>query len=255
MPSSSCRKAPYFLVLVTSPLTIEPGGKRCSIVSQGSSLICRSDSEIRDSSWSSLMTLTSTSSPTDEHLVDRVDAVPAELADVDQAVGAAEVDEGAVGGEAADAALDHVADLELLEELLALAGAVLVHRRLLADDEAVALAVDLEDLDLDLLAQQLLGGVGELAADLAGGQEAAQAEHVDDQAALVLLADLGLDDLAGLLALGGLGPDALGLGAAQRQDDVAVLVLGLEDVDLDLVALVQLDRVGVAAHPQLRGWR
>src|ERR1700716_4025861 len=41
-----------------------------------------------------------------QNLVDRVDTVPGELTDVDQAVGATEVDEGAIGGETADAALD-----------------------------------------------------------------------------------------------------------------------------------------------------
>src|SRR5258708_29364884 len=78
-----------------------------------------------------------------EDLVDRVDPIPGELADVDQPVGAAEVDEGSIGGQAADPALDHVADLKLLEQLLALASAVLLHVRLLPDDEAIALAIDL----------------------------------------------------------------------------------------------------------------
>src|SRR5258708_18520538 len=99
-----------------------------------------------------------------EHVTDVVDAIPAELADVDEAVGAAQVDEGAVGGEAAHLAADQVAHLELLEELLALARPVLVLRRPLGDDQPVALAVDLQDLDRDLGPDQL----HEVAAVLAG---------------------------------------------------------------------------------------
>src|SRR5205807_9524621 len=51
-PSAICRKAPYFLVLVTRPGTALPGGKRCSMVSQGSSDIWRRERLIRDSSAS-----------------------------------------------------------------------------------------------------------------------------------------------------------------------------------------------------------
>ena len=83
------------------------------------------------------------------------------------------------------------------------------------------------------------------------GRKPRRPEHVDDQTALVLLADLGLDHLARLLPLGRLGPDPLGLGPAQGENDVAVLVLRREHVDLDLVALVELDGVGIAPHPQL----
>ncbi len=38
---------------------------------------------------------------------------------------------------------------------------------------------------------------------------------------------------------------------AQAEDDVALLVLGLEDVDLDLVPGLEVDRVGLAAEPEL----
>src|ERR1019366_5673402 len=185
--------------------------------------------------------------PDGQHVRHVVDAVPGQLADVDQTVGAAEVDEGAVAGQAAHLAGDHVADLELLEQLLALACPVLVLRGTLGDDEPVALAVDLEDLDGDLGPHQLHQVAGELARHLTGGQEAAQPHDVDDQAALVLLADLGIEDLALRLLLGDRLPDRLGAGLAEREDDPPLLVLGLEDVHLDSLTRYQDHRGLVAA--------
>src|SRR2546428_302490 len=169
-------------------------------------------------------------------------AVPGELGDVDQAVGGAQVDESAVGGQAGDFALDLIADLELLEELAPLACPVLVEGSLLADDQPVALAVDLEDFDADPLTDQLLEVRAVGTRHLRGRQEAAQPEDVDDQATLVLLADLGVHHLAGRLLLLGLDPDRLGARTAQRQDDVAVLVFGLQDEDLDVVTGVKVGR-------------
>src|ERR1700687_1856668 len=153
--------------------------------------------------------------------------VPGEFGDVDQAVGGAQVDEGAVGGQTGNLALDLVADAQLLEELAALARPVLVEGGLLADDQPVALAVDLEDLDADPLTDQLLEVRAVAARPLGGWKEATQAEDVDDQAALVLLADLGVHHLAGRLLFLGLDPDGLGTGTAKGQHDVAVLVFWL----------------------------
>src|SRR5207244_6103466 len=109
-------------------------------------------------------------------------------------------------------------------------------------DKPVALAVDLEDLDADALPDQLLEVRAVGAGDLGGRQEAAQAQDIDDQAALVLLADLGVHHLAGGLLILRLDPDRLGACAAQRQDDVAVLVFRLQYEDLDVVAGVQVGR-------------
>ncbi len=75
---------------------------------------------------------------------------------MDQAIGPTDVDEGAIGGQAGHRALHGVADAEPAEEVVAPPGAVLILGGLLADDEPVALAVDLEDLHRDPLADQLL---------------------------------------------------------------------------------------------------
>src|SRR5256886_16071238 len=140
---------------------------------------------------------------------------------MDEAIGRAEVDERAVGRQSRHFAVNLVADLQLFEELPSLPGPILVEGRLLADDQPVALAVDLENLDADALADELLEVRAVGARDLGGWQEAAQAQDIDDQAALVLLADLGIHHLAGGLLILRLDPDRLVPRPAQRQDTVA----------------------------------
>src|SRR5262249_43449123 len=132
-----------------------------------------------------------------------VDLVPRELALVDEAVDAAEVDEDAERRDRADVAGDLLADLQAAEQLVALLAALLVERDLLRQDQAVRLPVDLEDLEAELAADvrlQLLGdllrGVARLLVlrpprevhDLADRHEAAD-PAVDDQAALVVVDD------------------------------------------------------------------
>ena len=183
-----------------------------------------------------------------------VDLVPRQLALVDEAVDAAEVDEDAERRDRADGAGDLLADLQAAEQLVALLAALLVEGDLLRQDQAVRLAVDLEDLEPELAADErhqllgdLLGRVARLVVlraarevdDLADRDEAADAA-VDDEAALVVVDDRRLDDDARLELLLHGAPLALQAGAAERQDDVALGRLRLEDVDEDGVPDGQL---------------
>src|SRR6188508_2374953 len=70
-----------------------------------------------------------------------VDLVPRELALVDQAVDAAQVDEDAERGDRADAAGDLLADLQAAEQLVPLLAPLLVEGDLLGQDEPVGLPV------------------------------------------------------------------------------------------------------------------
>src|SRR5258706_7097044 len=173
-----------------------------------------------------------------------VDLVPRELALVDQAVDAAEVDEDAERGDRADRAVDLLADLEAAEQLVPLLASLLVQGDLLGQDQAVGLAVDLQDLEPELAADErhqllgdLLGGVARLVVlrsarevdDLADRHEAADAA-VDDEADVVLVDGGDVDDDARLELLLHRAPFALEAGAAQGQDDVTLGRLGLEHV-------------------------
>src|SRR5204863_23531 len=163
------------------------------------------------------------------------------------------VDEHAERRDRAHAARDPLADLEAAEQLVALLAALLVQRDLFRQDQAVRLAVDLEDLEPQLPADErlqllgdLLGRVARLIVlgparevdDLADRHEPADAA-VDDQAALVVVDDRGLDDDARLELLLHRAPLALETGAAEREDHVALRRLRLEDVDEDDVADAQ----------------
>ena len=91
-----------------------------------------------------------------------VDLVPRELALVDEAVDPAEVDEDAERRDRPDVAGDLLADLQAAEQLVPLLAALLVERDLLGQDEAVGLAVDLEDLEPELAADVRLQLLGDL---------------------------------------------------------------------------------------------
>src|SRR3954471_21017471 len=194
-----------------------------------------------------------------------VDLVPRELALVDEAVDAAQVDEDTERRDRADRAGDLLADLEAAEELVPLLEALLVQRDLLGQDQPVGFAVDLEDLQPELPADErhqllgdLLGSVTRLVVlrparevdDLADRDEAAN-PAVDDEAALVVVDDRRLDDAARLELLLHGAPLALETGTPKREDDVALLRLGLEDVHEDGIADRQLGLALTVATEQL----
>ena len=91
-----------------------------------------------------------------EHLGRVVHVAPGELRDVDQAVHPVEVDEGAEVDDVGDLPLDHVAGVEVVEDLLALLLALLLEHGAPGEDDVVARAVELDDLGEELLAHELV---------------------------------------------------------------------------------------------------
>ena len=84
-----------------------------------------------------------------EHLGRVVDAAPAHVGDVQQAVDAAEVDEGAVLGEVLDLAGHDLALGELLQGLALLLLALLLEQDAARQHDVAALLVELDDLELE----------------------------------------------------------------------------------------------------------
>ena len=127
-----------------------------------------------------------------------VDAPPGDVGDVEQAVDAAEIDEGAVVGDVLDHAVDDLAFLEALHQLRALLGAGLFEDGAARDDDVAAPLVHLQDLEgLRVVHQR--GDVAHRAdVDLAARQEGDGAVEIDGEAAL----DLVEDDAGHLLVLG-----------------------------------------------------
>ena len=179
-------------------------------------------------------------------------AAPGHVGDVQQAVDAAQVHERTVFGDVLDHAVDDGAFLERFHQL----GALFAHRSLdhgaAAQHHVVALAVELDDLELHRLVfvrSQVLDGTG---VDQRAGQEGADAVDEHGQAALDLAAGGAGDELAGLQGLLQRQPGGQALGGVAREDGVAVAVLdgadghGHEvahlDFDLALVVLEFVDR-------------
>src|SRR3954469_1835989 len=141
-----------------------------------------------------------------------VDVRPRQLGDVDQAVDAVEVDEGAEVDDVRDLALYDEAGLQAVEDALAVLAALLLEHGAARQHDVVARPVELDDLALERLPEELVEVRDAADVDQRRWQEAADAE-VDDQAALDDLDHAARDRLARLL--GGLDapPRALEAGA------------------------------------------
>ena len=175
-----------------------------------------------------------------------VDVAPGELGDVDQAVDAVEVDEGAEVDDVRDLALDDQAGLQAVEDLLARPPCAPPRARRGARARRCC-GERLSSITLHSIVWPMNSSRFVDAADVdqRGGQEAAHAE-VDDQAALDDLDDGALDRLAGLGGRLDPAPGLLEAGALLGQDQAAVLVLLGEDERVDLLAeldlVVRVDR-------------
>src|SRR5262249_50610170 len=90
-----------------------------------------------------------------DHLARLADAVPGHVGDVEEAVDAAEVDEGAELGDVPDDALADLAGLDLGQQFLLHLLALVLQQLAAADDDVAARLVDFEDLALDRLADEL----------------------------------------------------------------------------------------------------
>ena len=155
---------------------------------------------------------------------------------MNHAVNAADVDKGAVAGEALDNAVVDLADLDLVPDGLGLLAALLLQDGTDRADDAAAAAVDLGDLQADSGLDQL-GHRGVLRQSaLAGGHEHAHAADADDNAALVLLGDNAFDYLAvGLSLLDDL-PGLSGVETPLAELRGALDVIDADDNGLDRVA-------------------
>ena len=163
-------------------------------------------------------------------------ALPGHVGDVQQAVDAAQVHERAVIGEVLDHALEDRALDQLLHQLLALFRVLALDHRAAGDDDVVALAVQLDQLELEFLAFQV-GRVAHRAhVDQRTRQEAADILDVDGEAALDLAADAAGDGGVGLQGFFELVPHHRALGFLARQHGLAKAILERVERDFDFIA-------------------
>src|SRR5690349_13937753 len=152
-----------------------------------------------------------------------LDVLPRELGDVHEAVHAAQVDERAEVDDRGHDALADLALLEVVEERRARLRLRLLEQRAAAQDDVVAVLVELEDLGLDLLAEVRREVADAAQLDERRRQEATETD-VDDETALDDLDDRTGHHAVVVLDLLDIAPGALVLGALLRQDQTAFLV-------------------------------
>src|SRR6266481_5080723 len=170
-----------------------------------------------------------------EHLARVPDAAPAHVGDVQEPVDAAQVDERAVVGGGLDVAGEDGALLELLEGVLLQRLPLLLEQDAPAEHDVAALLVELDHLELELLADQLVQIADRTQIHLRAGEERLHAD-VDGEAALHAPDDGSLDELVALARGGDLVPDAHLVGLLLGEDDHARVVLARLEQHLDLVA-------------------
>ena len=183
-----------------------------------------------------------------EHVARVVDALPGDVGDVEQAVEAAQVDEGAVVGDVLDHAVQDLALGQGRQQLVALLGPALLEHGAAADHDVAAAAVHLEDQERLGLVDQRADVAHRPDVDLAARQEGHGTAEIDGEAALDPAEDVALD-LAGV-GEGALEPvpALLALGLLAAEDDLATLVLEPLDEHLDRVADPDLGRLARASR-------
>ena len=121
-------------------------------------------------------------------------AAPREVGDVQEAIDPAQIHERAVVGDVLHHALHDGAFLQRLEELLAFHAGGLFHDGAARHDHVVALAVELDHLELELFVLEVRGVLDGAQVHERAGQEGADAVHHDGEATLHLAGDDALDD-------------------------------------------------------------
>src|SRR5207244_3492349 len=117
----------------------------------------------------------------------------------------------------------------------ALALPLLFLGHLVGQDDLAPVLVHLNDFERYGLADILIQVVLEAAAAHVGGGHKASNPQIHDKTAFNAIRYHGVEDLAGLFGVLYTIPGLLEVGALFGEDGVAILVFGLEDIDLDLL--------------------
>src|SRR5262245_13927857 len=149
------------------------------------------------------------------------DAAPRHVGDVQQAVDATEIDERTEVGDVLDDALPHLILLELLHQLFALARPLVLEDHSARDDDVAATFIELDDFELELLAEQLVDVRHAAERDLRAREERVDAHEVDHDATLDLLDECALYRRVVLIRDADLLPHAHEVGFLLRKNDRA----------------------------------
>src|SRR6185437_7640028 len=174
------------------------------------------------------------------------DAAPGDVGDVEQAVHAAQVHEGAVVGDVLDHAFDDLLFLQAGHQRGALLGAALFQHGAARHHDIAPAAVHFQDLERLRLVHQRADIAGGTNVDLAARQEGHGAVEIDGEAALDPAEDHAGDARLVVERLFQLDPAFLAAGLVAAQHGFAQRILDALEIDLDLVT--HLNVGGDARH-------
>ena len=160
-----------------------------------------------------------------QHFGRVIDAPPGDVGHMQEAVDAAEIDEGAVIGDVLHDAVDHLAFGEVGDDLMALLGAGFLKHGAARDDDIAAAAVHLQDLEGLRRLHQRRHIADRTDVDLAARQKGDGAVEIDGEAALDLIEDDAFDLLLFLEGLFELDPALFAPRLVARDDGLAKRVL------------------------------
>ena len=164
---------------------------------------------------------------------------PADLGDVQQTVDAADVYECAVIGESHDLAFDDVADVQGIPDLCDLLMLLFGQESLVGEDSLVSSLVHSRDLDRKGLPDELFCVLHIVVCQLRHGDETGNFLICCDNAALDFLQDGHVHDFLAVQCRVDLFPVFAGLELLLGKEDVAVAVVGLDDLSLHFVAFLK----------------
>ena len=153
-----------------------------------------------------------------------LDAAPAQIGEVQQAVDAAEIDEGAVLGDVFHVTFHLVAFVQRFHELRALGVELFFEQSAAADDHVAATSIQLGDANLDFRVHQVVEVGGRTKVVLRTRKKRAHAD-INDQAALDAIDDFAGDRFLGFESGFDFFPSAAAKHFLVREDNVAVFVL------------------------------
>src|SRR5690606_14136852 len=141
-----------------------------------------------------------------QHFGRVVDPAPGDIGDVQEAIDAAQVNEGTVIGDVLDHAVDHLALFELLDDFRTLFGARFLENGAARHDDIAAALVHLENLEGLRHVHERRDIADRANIDLRTRQEGHGAFEIDGEATLDLVEDRAFNALIGVVLLFELDP-------------------------------------------------
>ena len=207
-------------------------GIRCELfVTEGNALVLRR--ELEDLDLDLVADL--------DDFVRMIDAAPAHVGDVEEAIDAAEVNECTVLGDVLDDTVKNRAFMQLLERLALENCALFFEKRTARKNDVAAFLVELDDLETIFLADEFVEVAGRTELDLAARQECANAD-INSETAFHAAHDRAFNRLIALCDLGDLFPDHELVSFLLAQDAKAVLVLCRFDIHIDGITDLDAER-------------